>query len=160
MTRTSTSKGGKSMRRRTWWNDASAVILFGLACAIGAEGQTFTTLLTFEGTNGGHPSGKLVQGEDGNLYGVTSQGGAYSCPPQAGCGTIFRVTPGGSLTTILSFNDSDGAGPFSGLTLATDGNFYGTTSGGLEPYLYGSIFKITPGGDLTSLNGFSNTENG
>ena len=61
-------------------------------------------------------------------------------------GTIFKITPGGTLTTLYSFTNGSTAMPFTALTQATDGNFYGTT--------FGTIFKITPGGTLTTLHSF------
>ncbi len=66
---------------------------------------TLSTLLSFDGANGSEPWGGLVQGRDGSFYGTTSFGGAY------GFGTVFRMTPTGTLTTLHSFRpDSDGGG--------------------------------------------------
>ena len=62
-----------------------------------------------------------MQGSDGNFYGTTSDGGANSG------GTVFKITPGGTLTTLYSFAGSDGADPYAGLVQGSDGNFYGTT---------------------------------
>jgi uncharacterized repeat protein (TIGR03803 family) len=94
--------------------------------------------------DGTTPYGPLVQATDGNFYGTTSEGGAY------GAGTVFEITPGGSLTTLYSFcalaNCADGMSPFSGLLQATSGIFYGTTSGDFEngpPY--GTIFSLSTG---------------
>jgi uncharacterized repeat protein (TIGR03803 family) len=106
------------------------------------------------------PRAVLVQATDGNLYGTTVQGGA-NCPPY-GCGTIFKITPSGTLTTLRSFNGTDGADPEAGLIQATDGNFYGTTSRGGANKLCpprrtvtcGTVFKITPSGTLTTLASF------
>jgi uncharacterized repeat protein (TIGR03803 family) len=115
--------------------------------------QTLTTLANFSGTNGANPYfAPLVQGRDGNLYGTTSAGGAH------GQGTVFKVTPTGTLTTLYSFcaqsRCADGSAPFAGLLLGTDGNFYGTTeSGGANGE--GSVFKITPRGRLTTLHSFN-----
>jgi uncharacterized repeat protein (TIGR03803 family) len=74
-------------------------------------------------------------------------------------GTVFKITPGGTLTTLYSFcsqtDCTDGMSPYAGLVQATDGNLYGTTSSGGGPYLdYGTVFKITPGGTLTTLYTF------
>ena len=81
---------------------------------------------------------ELIQATDGNFYGMTSQGGAHGST-QCGfggvgsCGTVFKITPGGTLTTLYSFcaetNCADGGLPFGGLVQATNGKFYGTTSG-------------------------------
>jgi uncharacterized repeat protein (TIGR03803 family) len=104
-------------------------------------------------TDGASPYAGLVQATDGNFYGTTYTGGASSnC--QGGCGTVFRITPGGTLTTLHSFDWYDGASPTDALVQGTDGNFYGTTyGGGAEPRV-GTVFKITPGGALTTLYSF------
>jgi uncharacterized repeat protein (TIGR03803 family) len=84
--------------------------------------------------------GGVVRGADGNFYGTMAIGGSISgpqCPggyPGAGCGTVFKVTPEGTFTTIYSFcsetNCTDGGGPFTGLVSGTEGNLYGMTSFG------------------------------
>jgi uncharacterized repeat protein (TIGR03803 family) len=79
-------------------------------------------------TDGAAPFAGLIEATDGNLYGTTAGGGTY------GGGTIFKISPGGKLTTLHSFcsqtNCTDGESPLAGLVQATDGTFYGTTSGG------------------------------
>src|SRR5205823_1861995 len=74
--------------------------------------------------DGRHPYASLVQGSDGNFYGTTEVGGTNLC----GCGTIFRITPSGTYTTLYSFagGPNDGYLPFAGLLQGSDGNFYGT----------------------------------
>lgn len=103
-------------------------------------------------TDGYAPEAGLVQATDGNFYGTTYRGGAY------GYGTVFKITPGGTLTTLHSFDSTDGANPYlGGLVQATDGNFYGTTYfGGTNND--GTIFKITSGGTLTTLHSFPYTD--
>jgi uncharacterized repeat protein (TIGR03803 family) len=134
-----------------------AVTLLALygATAISLSAQTLTTLHTFAGysTDGASPYAGLVQATDGNFYGTTYAGGTSgNC--QGGCGTVFRITPGGTLTTLHSFDWYDGASPTGALVQGTDGNFYGTTyGGGAEPRV-GTVFKITPGGALTTLYSF------
>lgn len=115
-----------------------------------------TTLYNFNGTDGQNPIGPLVQGSDGSLYGVTNTGGIINSDCY-GCGTVFKLTPDGVLTTIYQFCSkpgcADGSLPFGGLKQSSDGNFYGyTTSGGA--YLGGTIFEITPDGLLTTLYSF------
>jgi uncharacterized repeat protein (TIGR03803 family) len=117
-------------------------------------GTTFTSLFSFDGADGEFPSAALIQGTDGNLYGTTVEGGA-NCPP-LGCGTIFKVTPSGTLTTLHSFDGADGTEPHA-LVQATNGNFYGTTAfGGANGD--GTVFEITPGGTLTTLASFNVTD--
>jgi uncharacterized repeat protein (TIGR03803 family) len=101
--------------------------------------------------------GGLVQATDGNFYGTTAGGGASSnCPGPyvSGCGTVFKITPSGTLTTVSSFNYTDGSSPWAGLVQATDGSFYGTTQWG-GAYGVGTVFKVTPGGTLTTLHAFN-----
>ncbi len=108
--------------------------------------------------------GSLVQGTDGNFYGTTFQGGANGACSGLGCGTVFKITPGGTLTTLSSFDNypTDGANPRAGLIQSTDGNFYGTMdSGGAGQACDGGgyvgcgmVFKITPTGTLTVLYSF------
>ena len=117
-----------------------------------------TTLYSFcsqiNCTDGANPVAGLVQAANGDFYGTTSLGGA-NCPP-FGCGTIFKITPSGALTTLYSFCSesgcTDGQSPFGGLIQASDGDLYGTTNG--DGTHYGTIFKITPSGSLTTLHGF------
>jgi len=120
-----------------------------------------TTLFSFSYTNGSSPRGALVQGSDGNFCGTTAYGGIYSDMLGDTFGTVFRMTPNGQLTTLASFDGTNGAVPLAGLVQATDGNFYGTTSqGGVPPsesYGSGTVFKITPDGTLTTLVRFDGT---
>jgi uncharacterized repeat protein (TIGR03803 family) len=130
----------------------------------------FTTLYSFcsqtSCADGSLPLAGLVQGIDGDFYGTTQEGGASCYGSNGGCGTIFKITPTGVLTTLYSFCPqtqtvcADGAFPFAGLIEGSDGNFYGTTfQGGTASGLPGTsgggtIFKITPSGTLTTLYSF------
>jgi uncharacterized repeat protein (TIGR03803 family) len=93
-------------------------------------GGTLTTLYNFcaisgcADGSGPSPFSELIQATDGNFYGTTGAGGSSND------GTIFKMTPAGVLTTLHSFDGSDGAGPVAALVQATAGNFYGTTNGG------------------------------
>ena len=119
---------------------------------------TLTTLHRFAGypDDGGLPHASLVQATDGNFYGTTSAGG------DEGYGTVFKITPGGVLTTLHSFNSVDGNGPLAGLVQGSDGNFYGTTSaGGASGNCRngcGTVFKITASGMLTTLHNFDGSD--
>ena len=112
----------------------------GTVFKISTEGD-FTLLYTFDGTHGAHPfAGGLIQGYDGNFYGMASGGGA------SGAGLLFKITPGGKLTIVYDLaNSGCCSDPVGGLVQATDGNFYGTTVFG------GNVFRITPSGEFTDL---------
>ena len=104
----------------------------------------------------------VIQGSDGNFYGTTAAGGANYCPEIPGdahnCGTVFKITPDGHETVLYSFGTSstDGVEPIAPLVQASDGNLYGTTSGG-GAYGGGSVFKIAPDGTETLLYSFGAT---
>ncbi|MDE3068003.1 MAG: hypothetical protein KGJ60_10700, partial [Verrucomicrobiota bacterium] len=163
-----------------------------------------TTLVTFDGTNGGYPNGGLVQGLDGRLYGTAQGGGSdglglifalttsgeltitnlvsfndnsviYSSQAaliqgtdgafygtsqvggDVGYGTVFRVTTNGELTTMGSFDQTNGSTPWAAVVEGTDGAFYGTTyDGGAQGY--GTAFRVTPAGQLTSLTSFTHPD--
>jgi uncharacterized repeat protein (TIGR03803 family) len=113
--------------------------------------QTFKTLHNFNNTAGALPWATMVQGNDGNFYGTTQNGGNTAC--NLGCGTIFKITPNGKLTTF-KFDGTNGSQPIAGLVQTANGDFYGvTTSGGA--YALGTVFKFTPNGGLTTLYSFS-----
>jgi uncharacterized repeat protein (TIGR03803 family) len=117
---------------------------------------TLTTLYSFCSqsgcTDGENPSAPLIQATDGNLYGTVTYGGAN------GVGTVFKITPSGTFTTIYNFcsqsDCADGNVPYGALVQATDGNLYGTTGAGGANVLYGTAFKITPSGTLTTIYNF------
>jgi uncharacterized repeat protein (TIGR03803 family) len=109
-----------------------------------SPGGSYTLLHNFAGhpTDGAGPAG-LVQGSDGNFYGMSNGGGSGGC--SGGCGTVFRITPSGSETVLYSLGSQteDGTGPYlsAGLVQGSDGNFYGTTmSGGTNNA--GTVFKL------------------
>jgi uncharacterized repeat protein (TIGR03803 family) len=112
---------------------------------------TFNLLHTFSnGTDGEVPYGPPVEGTDGNFYGVT-YGNGSGIPG----GTVYKITPSGTLTTVHTFSlDGNGTNPQGPLFVGSDGNFYGTTTatgtGG-----YGSVFKMTAKGKITVLHSFT-----
>ena len=129
------------------------VLAAGMVCAA----QTTAVLYNF-GSVSGDPlqpsnSGIVAQGRDGNLYTTSPSGGTGTG------GTVFKITPSGTVTVLYSFDSIHGATPYAGLTLGTDGNFYGgaaTAGSGC----CGTIFKITPSGVLTVLYNFSGAADG
>jgi uncharacterized repeat protein (TIGR03803 family) len=143
------------MGKVNWGEGACALFLVCAAAAIALPAQTFITLFRFDKTDGANPTAGLVQATDGNFYGTTYAGGSYDL------GTVFKITPSGTLTTLHSFCSesgcTDGENPQAGLVQATDGNFYGTTFGNGTNRL-GTVFKITPSGTLTTLHSFDYTD--
>jgi uncharacterized repeat protein (TIGR03803 family) len=144
------------------WAERSLILcaLFAMT-SIALHGQTFATIHSFDGTQGAFPAAGLVQATDGQLYGTTSYGGV-NCASNTGCGTVFKITPSGKMTTLHTFCTQsgcpDGSAPQAGLVQAIDGNFYGTTSNGgpncASNAGCGTVFKITPLGKLTTLYSF------
>jgi uncharacterized repeat protein (TIGR03803 family) len=121
--------------------------------------ETVLYRFTSYANDGSQPSGPLVQGHDGNFYGVTAAGGGYPCfsTPDF-CGTVFKLAPDGTETILHAFigAPSDGWSPGGALLLASDGNFYGTTSSG-GTFDGGTVFRITPAGDYAILYSFGAT---
>lgn len=140
------------------------VVLFCIATTIASHTQTFTTLATFGGTNGEAPwNAPLVQGTDGNFYGTTLLGGTGSdASICTSCGTVFKVTPAGVLTTLWNFcsqtNCSDGARPATGLVLGANGNIYGTTTMG-GTFSGSTMFEVTPAGVFSTVYQFCSLPN-
>jgi uncharacterized repeat protein (TIGR03803 family) len=110
-----------------------------------------TTLVEFTGTGGSNkgssPRSSLIQGTDGNFYGITEFGGASNM------GTVFKLTRSGIFTTLVQFSDTanaKGSFPKGGLIEGIDGSFYGTTSAGGATNS-GTVFKVTSNGVVTTL---------
>ena len=138
-----TSRGGNT---QCYPNDGGCGTIFRISSA-----GVLTTLYTFcsqaQCNEGAWPAGGLIEGVDGNLYGTTSIGGDLSCTVEAGgCGTIFRLTKAGALTTLHKFEGDDGFAPSSTLVQGVGGYIYGTT--------VITAFKMTPKGYLTTLHTF------
>jgi len=154
-----TSQGGT-----TNFNIFTSTAGYGTVFRISPTG-TYTTLYAFAGSpnSGAYPEAGLVLGSDGNFYGTTEYGGNGPCNVGfgVGCGTIFRISTGGTFTNLHSFTGSpnDGSKPLAGLVQGSDGNFYGTTaSGGTNND--GMAFRISPTGAYTKLHIFVDSPDG
>jgi uncharacterized repeat protein (TIGR03803 family) len=128
---------------------ACALLIFSVAAMITSEAQTYNVLARLVAGDGLLPT-SLVEGPDGNFYGVGSSGGHNDG------GSIFKVSPAGTVTALYIFCVTkpclNGSTP-NGLVLASDGNFYGTTRyGGARGD--GTVFQVTPAGAVTTLYNF------
>ena len=133
-----------------------------------------TVLYSFVGGTGDgeYPEG-LIQGQDGNFYGTTNDGGVNACTRTAsngsttsgtGCGVIFKVTPAGAETIVYFFKGgADGGEPNPGLVQASDGTLYGTSlTGGLQGTTAcgvgcGNVFRVTTAGAESAVYNFTGT---
>jgi uncharacterized repeat protein (TIGR03803 family) len=141
-----------------------ALLLAIAALAVtGAQAQmTIKASYDFSSTTGPlNPQlvGLISQGRDGNMWSTAPKGG------KNGIGAAFKITPEGKLTDVHDFDSSKGEGTsYSGLTLGTDGNFYGTMiDGGSSANCSGgcgAIFRMTPAGDVTILYSFTGGNDG
>lgn len=124
-----------------------------------------TILYSFKGSPDGYgPVGGLIPDQNGNLFGVTAQGGAH------GLGTVFELSPNGTggwnETVLYNFTgNADGQYPAAALTWDSQGNLYGTTAGGgygCAPKC-GSVFELSPGSNqwtITALHTFTGGKDG
>ena len=128
---------------------------FLLAASTLLSAQSVSTILTFNGANGANPLYvTFVQGRDGRLYGTTYSGGANNL------GAVIKVNLSDNNSVVVhSFSGTDGSSPGGGLTLATNGNFYGTTVMGGTSNL-GVLYSITATGALTVLHNFAGGSDG
>jgi len=122
---------------------------FGAVYKITPSGKE-TVLYSLGGppNDGSYPWGTLIRDAKGNMYGTTSQGGAY------GLGTVFKLAPSGKKTVLHSFSGGDGEIPYAGLVADQKGIMYGTTYYG-GAYQGGVVFKITSSGKETVMHSFS-----
>ena len=125
---------------------------FGAVFTLAADG-TATVLYSFRGgADGANPHGGLMQGSDGNLYGMTVNGGDF------GQGTVFVITPAGAESVLHSFGSGAGGQyPYGSLIQASDGNFYGMSLYGGANGL-GAVFMIHPDGSEMVIHSFAGTD--
>lgn len=96
-----------------------------------------------------------MQGTAGNFHGTTYDGGSVNNAH----GTVFQITPGGALTTLHTFTETDGDEPNGSLVQASEGNFYGVTSLG-GAHSVGTVFQVTSTGMLKTIYSFGSSPNG
>lgn len=148
---TTTEQASRSRRRaaKSIALTLGMVLLAALAAAPRAQAQTYNVLYNFtNGTDGGVPNGSLIQDKAGSFYGTTYQGAGSGCGG-SGCGTVFKLTKTGTLTTLYTFTGgSDGGNPQAGVILSGN-TLYGTTTygGNLNCNIYngsgcGVVFKL------------------
>ncbi|HLY05969.1 MAG TPA: choice-of-anchor tandem repeat GloVer-containing protein [Rhizomicrobium sp.] len=119
-----------------------------------ANDGTESVLYSFAGgTDGANPQTDLIKDSGGNLYGTTNAGGAKTC------GTVFKVTPQGTKTTVVSFTCTDGAYPDAGVIADKEGNLFGTTYGGGAGNS-GTVYKVTADGTESVVHDFSGGTDG
>jgi len=145
-------KSNNLHRRQTRRSLAHTFTICGLIALIEAPSYaqvSLSTLHSFASTNFEMPRGNLIEGPDGTIYGTAAGG------PQAS-GMVFKIT-NGIYSTFIVFDPRIAANPQFGLTLGTDGNFYGTTppNGGIDG---GDVYKLTPAGQMTLVYRFVVTQ--
>jgi uncharacterized repeat protein (TIGR03803 family) len=130
----------------------AALAAVGVSAAT-AEAPKFNLLYTFTGN--GTPLAGLVADKAGNLYGTAYAGGN-------GSGSVFKLAPGGTLTTLYSFqnNGTDGTAPIAPVILDKAGNLYGTTFDGGSLANIGTVYKLAPDGTETVLHSFAGGSDG
>jgi uncharacterized repeat protein (TIGR03803 family) len=119
-----------------------------------AKDGTFTVLHAFNNNDGEFPEHGVAMDKSGNLYGVTAFGGT------SGEGTVYKITPDGTFSTVYNFTGgADGGFLYGTVDVDRDGNIYGSTGdGGANGH--GTVFKLTPGGTLTTLYNFTGGTDG
>src|SRR2546430_1791907 len=131
------------------------LVLAALGARTAMASATLVTLALFNGANGSKPHCNLVLDSAGDLFGTTRNGGP------SGDGTVFEITAGSNtITTLATFNGTDGRLPSAGLLADAEGNFYGTTLlGGANNQ--GTVFKLSAGNNtLSTLVSFNNSSGG
>lgn len=135
--------------------EGGGTLLTGTAFRITPQGGQPTVLFNFTaGKYGADPQAPPIQGKDGNFYGTTEYGGKSLTG-----GTVYKLTPAGKITILHQFSYPDEtSAPVAPLLQATDGDFYGTTSGRGTSAPFGEVFKITPQGKLTPVYIFKGSD--
>ncbi len=132
----------------------AVVVIF--AGAIPAQAQTPTVIYNFMNNTSDacQPEGNIVQGRDGNMYGIGVDGGSTGGCGANGYGAVYKISPSGAESVFFNFLAGWGDCA-SGLTLGSDGNFYGACIGGNPATGHGSLYRLTPAGVFTDLHDFT-----
>ena len=143
----------------------AAIFVLSAVAPQSAQAQKFELFYQFEGPpDGNWPAAALTRDTNGNFYGTTLEGGAYTCPFYSGCGTVFKVDNSGTETVLYSFCSEgclDGALPEASLVRDAAGNLYGTTlQGGDQSCDCGTVFKLNMAGKETVLHAFTGNPDG
>ena len=110
--------------------------------------------LNVDGVLPAESTGALLEGDDGNFYGVSRLGGPTNLSGYPlGPGTVFKVTTDGAITTFGRFGGTVGSHPVAAVIRGPDGNFYGTTKAG-GGHSWGAIYKLTTNGTLVNFYAF------
>jgi uncharacterized repeat protein (TIGR03803 family) len=129
-----------------------------LACAFATatHAQTYKLMVNFDGqpTSGPFYPEMIAQSRGGYLITTSDHSGATGLP-----GEVFRVTTSGALTVLHTFSGAEPSHPFGGLTLGSDGLFYGTTEEGGTSNR-GSVYKMTSDGVIKTLHEFGGGADG
>jgi uncharacterized repeat protein (TIGR03803 family) len=129
-----------------------------------ATNGVLTSLYSFTGgADGSFPQAGLAVGPDGGLYGTATEGGNTSLNSGLGFGAVFEMMTNGALTSLGAFDGANGSFPEGTLALGSDYNFYGTTLRGGVAFPvegYGTVFRVTINGGLTSLLSFDGGSDG
>ena len=137
---TADTKSGNSTRSRMK-KPVVLLVLLALLRPPTADGAVrFSSLFSFNGTNGALPEATLIQARDGYLYGTTIGGGTNSVPFGSD-GTVFRISTNGEFTTVAFLDRAFASNPQAGLIESSDGGLYGTCGFG-GPRDWGAAFRI------------------
>ena len=123
-----------------------------------AHGGTESVVYSFKGgSDGANPQAGLIADASGNLYGTTYAGGGGS----GGCGSVFKLTPGGSESVLYGFScaGKTGSNPSASLIMDSNGNLLGTTYGG-GSVDRGTVFEIASDGTESVVHSFAGGSDG
>ena len=117
---------------------------YGTVFEIAAGTHALSTVVAFNGANGGNPAAGLISDVNGNIYGTTKYGGDLTINNGSGGGIVFELAANThSFSTLASLPGWSDSQPVAGLVLDANGNLYGTTQNGGSGG-YGTVFELSP----------------